>query len=334
VSQNEKKQIPLVLKYKPTNLDDVVGRKEIVDSFRRFIRDNHIPNMLFYGTQGTGKTLLAELFIHEYEKTYGRVTSLIVDASKKNKVDDMKGDIVDFMKSGAIGESKRKILILDEADEISFEGQAALRRPIETAMTNCSVIITCNYDNKIIMPLQSRCTGYYFGTIEESEIDRFIYRIIKAEDILIGGDEKHIFEQIHKYGRGEIRYIINNFLEHARSKGVLDQSIIDLVYSENKSYASLLFSGKIDEAILTAYRNPRGSISGAIDFIMEDPSLDLPYPSRVKLIEWFVDTLRDMTLGMPYHIAIKMISHKVAVAMMKKKEPQPTPSRVPTLLKN
>lgn len=315
VVKNSKKEptiIPLSLKYKPRTLDEVRGRDDIVGRIREFMDQGYVPNMLFEGTQGTGKTLIADLLMKEYlGDNYTRGNYLVIDASTNNSVEHTREVLVNYMKTSALNLKKKKVLLLDEVDNFSKPSQSTLRRPIEQTMNRCMVIMTCNYKDKLIQPLLSRFTIFHFGAIPKSAIEELIRDVIEGEDIEVDGDLDDIIDQIYTHGKGEIRYILNNFMEHARASGVLDQSIIDMVVSENRTFAEYIFSGKLKQAIEEALTDPRGSFSGAINYVLYDESITFSYPAKVMFAGWFADAMRDLTLGIPFPTVVQYISHRI-----------------------
>ncbi|MHA1170337.1 MAG: AAA family ATPase [Candidatus Hodarchaeales archaeon] len=315
MSQKSKELVPLVDKYKPKSLDEVVGRDEIIKLLRIFLKQGSVPNLMFHGVQGTGKTLIADLFLKEYQGGNKRGAHLIVDASTDNKVNNVRENIVTFMSTASPISGKKKYLVLDEMDNLSDAAQVTLRRPIEKYKKSTRVIMMCNYIDKVILPLQSRCTMIRFGAIPKKAMYKFVERILREEKIPIDGKLDDYFDDIYKYGRGEIRFTLNNYLEVARATGKLDQTVIDFCNYVNSTYARLLFTGQIEQAISRAYQDPRGSITGAITYVLESKELQLSYPSRVKLLDWFYDALRDLTSGIPFHSVILRLSHKVNVKL-------------------
>ena len=322
MAKKQQKVYPLSLKYRPRTLDEVVGRDEIINSLRRKIKKGNLGHLLFEGLQGSGKTLIAHLLIREIQgKSYSSRSHLIVDASKDNKVEKMRLNIVTYMKASLGLDGTKKIVFLDEADNLSNASQSTLRRPLEQYESICQTIMACNYANKIIQPLHSRCAVYTFGAIEQRYVDEFLLNIINKEGITVDGNKQDLLDQIYKHGKGEIRWILNNFMEEARSMGVLNQKVIDLYAPSNNSYAELLFSGKIVNAIQVAYQNPKGNLTGAIDYVYDPNNLkSLSMSSRVKIAGWFTDGLADAVHGVPYHVIIKHLSHKIKLALSKSKK--------------
>ena len=321
MGEKNTKVIPLTVKYRPQTLDEVVGRDEIIASLRRRLKEGTLRHVLFEGVQGTGKTLIAHLLIREVQgKSYNTLSHLVQDASSKNKVEEIKANVLAYMRASLNLDNTPKIIFLDEADNLSASSQAVLRRPLEKYESICWTFMACNFANKIIQPLHSRCTVYHFGEIEQKYVDQFILKILDKEGIRIEGDTKDLLNQIYNYGKGEIRFILNNFIEEARSKGVLNQDVIDLFTPINRTYAELLFKGQVERAINIAYQNPKGTLTGAIDYIYDLNNLrNLSMKGRVKLAEWFAEGLDSAAHGVPYYVIIKHLSHKVSLALNKGK---------------
>ncbi len=311
----------LSLKYKPRSLDDVIGRDEIIKTLRGFKEQKCLPNCLFEGLQGSGKTLIADLFIDDYiEHRPRRGIVKVVDASKDNDVKNIRDNIVSFMKTVGITQSNEKILFFDEFDYLSKAAQATLRRPIEEAIKRCKVIATCNYKDMIITPLLSRFTHIPFRAINHESITGLIKRVIENEDITVKGNLDELCQKVCTYGKGEIRYILNNFMEIARVKKEFSDASINFTISQNTTFASALFSGNVNRAISEGITHPRNSLSSAVTYVINSKNLKLSQSSRIKLAEMFSDGLRDITNGMPYSTVITVVSHKIHNLMTKPKK--------------
>jgi replication factor C small subunit len=137
-------------RFRPTTLEHFVGNQHVKDTIQRFLDQNDIPNMLFYAPAGTGKTTLAKIIVKNLDCDY-----LMLNASDENGIDTIREKVKGFASSASW--KSIKVVILDEADFITIQGQAALRNVIETFSRSTRFILTCNFIERIIDPLQSRC---------------------------------------------------------------------------------------------------------------------------------------------------------------------------------
>ena len=137
-------------RFRPTTLEHFVGNQNVKDTIQRFLDQNDIPNMLFYAPAGTGKTTLAKIIVKNLDCDY-----LMLNASDENGIDTIREKVKGF--ASAASWKGIKVVILDEADFITIQGQAALRNVIETFSRSTRFILTCNFVERIIDPLQSRC---------------------------------------------------------------------------------------------------------------------------------------------------------------------------------
>jgi replication factor C small subunit len=139
-----------VERFRPTTLETYVGNENVKDTIQKYLDQNDIQNFIFYGPAGSGKTTLAKIIVKNLDCDY-----LYINASDENGVDTIREKVKGF--ASAASWKSIKVVILDEADFITIQGQAALRNVIETFSRSTRFILTCNFVERIIDPLQSRC---------------------------------------------------------------------------------------------------------------------------------------------------------------------------------
>jgi DNA polymerase III delta prime subunit len=152
-----------VEKYRPKTVDDCILPSELKKSFSEFVKDKHIPNLILSGSAGTGKTTIAKAMVEEIGSTW-----MLINGSEESGIDVLRTKIKNFASTVSL-EGGRKYIILDEADYLNPQStQPALRGFMEEFHKNCGFILTCNYKNRLIEPLQSRCSNIDF-TIRNGE---------------------------------------------------------------------------------------------------------------------------------------------------------------------
>jgi DNA polymerase III delta prime subunit len=173
-----------VEKYRPKTIEDTILPKELKDTFKGIIETGEVPNMLFTGTAGLGKTTVAKAICNELDLDY-----IIVNGSEEGNIETLRGKIKQFASSVSL-QGGYKVVILDEADYLNPQStQPALRGFIEEFSNNCRFILTCNFKNRIIEPLHSRCGVYEFNTTKKQMAglaETFLKRlcnILKAESV-------------------------------------------------------------------------------------------------------------------------------------------------------
>jgi len=193
-----------VEKYRPKTVDEYVFKDEAQKhQVKQWITDGGIPHLLFSGSAGTGKTTLAKVLINDLGIQDADV--LLINASRDNGVDLIRRKITNFSETMPWGDYK--VILLDEADYISAEGQAALRGVMEQYHASVRFILTCNYPNKIIPALHSRCQGFHITSLDTNE---FTARIA---EILIENNVKFELETLDSFVRAtypDLRKTINS----------------------------------------------------------------------------------------------------------------------------
>ena len=139
-----------VEKYRPSNLDTYIGNDQLKSKVKVYLESGDLPHLLLFGKAGTGKTTLAKLLVNNIDCDY-----LYINASDENNVETVRSKVKNF--ASTMGFKDYKVIILDECDYITPNAQAALRNLMETFSKHCRFILTCNFVERIIDPIQSRC---------------------------------------------------------------------------------------------------------------------------------------------------------------------------------
>lgn len=191
-------------KYRPQTINDYIFHDESQrSSIERMIKDNNISHLLFSGVQGSGKTTLAQIIIREIG--VDPMDVLTINASDENSVDVMRDKIKNFISTFPMG--KFKVVHLEEADYISLAGQAVLRRFMEDEYAETArFILTCNYENKIIPAIKSRCQQFRFTASDKNDITEFTANILLQEHIRFDLDLLDMYVSV---GYPDIRKIVN-----------------------------------------------------------------------------------------------------------------------------
>ena len=200
-----------VEKYRPSSLDTYIGNQHLKSKVSIYLESGDLPHLLLYGRAGTGKTTLAKLLVKNIECDY-----LYINASDENNVDTVRTKIKNF--ASTIGFKDLKIVILDECDYITPNAQAALRNLMETFSRHCRFILTCNYVERIIDPIQSRCQSFQIVPPSKKEVAIHLSNILKNENVTFKVDDIATiinggYPDIRKIINTSQRQVINNVLE-------------------------------------------------------------------------------------------------------------------------
>lgn len=209
--------------YRPSTVDECILPKKLKDIFNNIVKTGEIPNMLFTGTAGLGKTTVAKAICKQLDVDY-----IVVNGSEEGNIDTLRGKIKQFASSVSLS-GGYKVVILDEADYLNPQStQPALRGFIEEFSKNCRFILTCNFKNRIIEPLHSRCGVYEFNTSKKDLIplaEQFLQRLkFILDDQSVTYNQQVLVELIMKHAP-DWRRVINECQRNAIG-GQLDSSVL------------------------------------------------------------------------------------------------------------
>ena len=219
-----------VEKYRPRTVADTILPDNLKQTFQQFVDNKNIPNLLLAGGPGVGKTTIAKAMLDELECDY-----IVINGSLSGNIDTLRNDIMQFASSMSLV-GGRKYVILDEADYLNPNStQPALRNFMEEFSKNCGFIMTCNFKNRIIDPLQSRCSVIDFnidkkiGQILAAKFMKRVEGILQTESIQF--DQKVIAELIMKFFP-DWRRVLNE-LQRYSATGKIDTGILSNLSDEN-----------------------------------------------------------------------------------------------------
>lgn len=228
-----------VEKYRPKTIDECILPNNLKSIFKGIVASGEIPHLLLCGSAGTGKTTVARALCNELDATY-----ILINASDDRNIDTLRNTVKQFA-SAISFDGKRRVVILDEADYLNPQSfQPALRSVMEEFSKNCSFILTCNYKNKLIEPIHSRCAVKEFKINKEDrkniveQIYKRVVKILEVENIEFDG--KVLANVVVKYFP-DFRRILNELQSFSKANGRVDEGILSFAgeINVNKLYLAL-----------------------------------------------------------------------------------------------
>ncbi|MFZ2073453.1 MAG: replication factor C small subunit [Methanoregula sp.] len=215
-------------KYRPARLVDIVGQDEIIERLSSYVKTGNLPHLLFTGSAGVGKTTAAVTLAREFFGASWQMNFRELNASDERGIDVVRNQIKQFARTTPLGDATFKILFLDEADALTTDAQAALRRTMESYAKTCRFILSCNYSSKIIDPIQSRCAIYRFRPLAAQAVKEEIARIAAKEGLIVTPDAMDAMVYI---AQGDMRKAINALQGAAIINTTIDSPMVYAITS-------------------------------------------------------------------------------------------------------
>jgi replication factor C small subunit len=242
-------------KYRPKKLRDIINQKDIINSLTNLMKiPREMPHLLFAGPAGVGKTTTALCLARELLGEDWKSETLELNASDERGIKMVRERVKEFaavikLDVGTHGNKGLRLIILDEADEMTSEAQTALRRIIEDSSKTTRFIIICNYLSQIIDPIQSRCVVFRFKKIAREEVEEYLKHLCKEEDVKF---EDKAINQIYDSTSGDLRHSINVLQGAAVMGSVSTTNVLSSLGLSGKTrvgeIVKLAIAGKFNEA--------------------------------------------------------------------------------------
>ncbi|MEM1599474.1 MAG: replication factor C small subunit [Sulfolobaceae archaeon] len=307
-------------KYRPRSLDDIVNQKEIVERLKKFIKEKNMPHILFAGPPGTCKTTAALALVHDLYGDNYIENFLELNASDERGIDVIRNKVKEFARTVRAPNIPFKVVLLDEADNMTSDAQQALRRTMELYTQSTRFILACNYLSKIIEPIQSRTALFRFYPLKKEDVVSRLAYIAKNENVEY--DQKAL-EAIYDITLGDMRKSIN-ILQAASAYGKVTVEAVYKVLGlaqpkEVREMLNLALQGKFMQAreklksLLITYGLSGEDIIKQLHRELTSADLQISDELRVLLLDYLGEVEFRIMEGADDEIQLSGLLAKIAI---------------------
>lgn len=309
-----------VEKYRPHTLDEIVGHQAIVERLKKFADDAEMPNIMFAGRQGTGKTAMTTALARAIYGDQWKQNLLELNASDDRGIDVVREEIKNFARTDTVGDHDFKLIFLDEVDSTTKEAQSAMRRTMEDYSDKTRFILSCNYANKVLPPIQSRCAVFRVPPLQDQDIHEIVARVADEEGIEFDGDAKDMLVQA---ASGDARKAINS-LQKMQLDGVITEDAVETIsgiadYQTVREVVDTAISGELTEAqrkldvdILKEGVSESYFLEEAFSYVQGE--MDIPDDARAKMLDQIAEADYRILEGANPQIQLHAVLAKMLVA--------------------
>ena len=299
--------LPWVEKYRPTIIDEIIGNINIKDALNTYLKNRTLPHLLLHGPSGTGKTSIINSYAKQAYGEYYNMMVLQINASEERGIEIIRNKVKNFVITKSIYEKQPfKLVILDEADSMTFSAQSMLRRIIEDYTENARFCLICNKVKNIDLAIQSRCTMFKFSNLNDKDMKKAIIKICDLNSIKYDSDG---LNSLIKISRGDMRKAINNLQSISMSYNMIDYHNVCVFFG----YPSEFDIDKIFRTTVTNDLEKSCIVIRKIIFDNQYSFLDMINETHSYLLKKLVDKKIELNKFMSIINKLKKIEYNIYI---------------------